>query len=161
MGRDEKMTAIEGVATVIGHVRSGDIESAVRHASGLANDELSEAVLGEAFDDQSMAWYGLYVGLLLDSESAERHVSASELLSLALNVFPGAYQIAFFHALRAVALAPEDVSYKEHLLSFHNNPEHLLSPEEARRIAREVLDLDPSSGAGHAVLQGADDPEMG
>lgn len=158
MGRDA-VTPGDGVAAVVDRVRSGEIESAVRDAAALPLHELHQAILGEAFDHQSLACYGLYVGLLLDEESAERHVAASELLSLALNVFPGAYQTAFFHARRAVALAPEDVSYKEHLLSFHNNPERLLSPEEARRVAQQVLDLDPSNDAGREVLRAADDPD--
>ena len=151
-------TVSEGIVAVLECVRSGDIESAVRHAAALSLDEFHDAVLGEAFDHQSLACYRLYVGLLLDGESAERHVAASEMLSLALNIFPGAYATSFFHAVRAVALAPEDISYKEHLLSFHNNPEHLLSPEDARRVAQEVLDLDPSNDAGREVLRAADNP---
>ena len=150
------MTAKDEVASVIDCLRTGDIESAVRRAEALPLDPLHQAVLGEAFDHQSVTCYALYVGLLLRGESAERHVAASELLSLALNVLPGAYQTAFFHALRAVALAPDDVSYKEHLLSFHNNPERLLSPEEARRVAQQVLDADPSNEAGREVLRAAE-----
>jgi hypothetical protein len=153
------MNASEGVVAVIDCVRSGDIESAVRRAAAVPLDELHEAILGEAFDHQSLACYGLYVGLLLDGESAARHVAASELLGLALNIFPGAYPTAFFHAVRAVALAPDEVSYKEHLLAFHNNPEGLLSPEEARRVAQEVLDLDPSNDAGREVLRAVDRPK--
>jgi hypothetical protein len=152
------MTAGDGVVAVIDCLRSGDIATAVRHAAGLPLEELHDAVLGEAFDHQSLTCYGLYVALLLEEESAERHVAASELLSLALNIFPGAYPTSFFHAVRAVALAPDDVSYKEHLLSFHNNPETLLSPDEARRVAQEVLDLDPSNDASREVLRSADKP---
>lgn len=154
------MTANDGAVAVIDSVRSGDIELAVSRAAALPLDAVHEAVLGEAFDHQSMACYALYVGLLLQEESAERHVAASELLSLALNVFPGAYEAAFFHARRAVTLAPEEVSYKEHLLSFHNNPERLLSPEEVRRVAHDVLARDPSNDAAHAVLRVADDSEL-
>lgn len=153
------MSAREGAVAVIACVRSGDIQSAVRLAAALPLDELNDAILGEAFDHQSMACYGLYVALLLEEGSAARHVAASELLSLALNIFPGAYGMAFFHAVRAVALAPDDVSYKEHLLSFHNHPERLLSPEEARRVAQEVLDLDPANDAGREVLRAAVRPK--
>lgn len=152
----DEMTAKDEVASVVDCLRTGDIESAVRRAEALPLDPLHQAVLGEAFDHQSVACYALYVGLLLQDESAERHVAASELLSLALNVLPGGYQTAFFHALRAVDLAPDDVSYKEHLLSFHNNPERLLSPDEARRVAQQVLDVDPSNEAGREVLRAAE-----
>jgi tetratricopeptide (TPR) repeat protein len=155
MGGDV-MAASESAVAVIACIRSGDMQSAVRLAAELPLDNLNDAILGEAFDHQSLACYGLYVALLLDEESAARHVAASELLSLALNIFPGAYGMAFFHAVRAVALAPDDVSYKEHLLSFHNNPERLLSPEEAHRVAQEVLDLDPSNDAGQEVLRATD-----
>ena len=147
------MAATDGIEALLDHVRAGDLASAVRRAADLDPAELHEAVLGEAFDHQSLSCYGVYVGLLLDDESAELHVAASEVLSLALNIFPGAYPLAFVHAQRAVALAPSDVSAKEHLLSFHNNPEHLLSPAEAARVAREVLALDPSSAAGLEVLR--------
>lgn len=153
------MMAGDAVARVIDSVRSGDIASAIDLARALPLDELHQAVLGEAFDHQSVACYVLYVGLLVDQESAERHVAASELLSLALNIFPGAYGAALFHARRAVTLAPEEVSYKEHLLSFHNNPESLLSAEDVRRVAHEVLGRDPSNEAAHAALRTVDDSE--
>ena len=132
MGGDQ-LTAT-GIAAVIDALRTGAIDAAIRHAEGIPPDELHEALVVEAFDHRSLACYGVYAGMILADESAELHVSASELLSLALNVYTGAYPLAFFHAQRAVALDPDDISYKEHLLSFHNNPEHLLSPDEARRV---------------------------
>lgn len=79
-------------------------------------------------------------------------MAASELLALALNVLPGTYPTAYWHARRAVALAPRDISYKEHLLSFHNNPDRLMSDEEARRVAQEVLGDDVANAAATQVL---------
>lgn len=142
---------------LLDHVRSGDIASGVRVAAGLDPAELHEALLGEAFDRQSLTCYGIYAGLLMRAESAALHVAASEVLALALNIFEGSYPLAFLHAQRAVALDPEDVAAKEHLLSFHNNPDHLLSPEEAARVAREVLAVDPSNAAGLEVLRRSGD----
>jgi hypothetical protein len=147
------MAATGGVEAIVAHVRSGDLTSAVRVAADVDLAAFREAVLGEALDHQSLSCYGLYVGLLQRGESAELHVAASEVLSLALNVYPGAYPVAFVHAQRAVALEPDDVSIKEHLLSFHNNPERVLPPDEAARVAREVLAVDPSNGAGLEVLR--------
>ncbi|CAM3298709.1 hypothetical protein OCAE111667_02415 [Occultella aeris] len=150
------MAATSGVEALVGHVRSGDLTSAVRVAAELDLTEFREAMLGEAFDHQSLSCYGLYVGLLQRGESAELHVAASEVLSLALNIYPGAYPVAFVHAQRALALEPDDVSIKEHLLSFHNNPERLLPPAEAARVAGEVLAVDPSNAAGLEVLRRLD-----
>lgn len=149
------VTTAEDVLTLIDHLRSGDITSAVHIAAELDPAEIHEAVLQEAFEHQSLSSYGVYVGLLLGGETAELHVAASEVLSLALNIFPGAYPLAVVHAQRAVALAPDDVSIKEHLLSFHNNPERLLSPAEAGRVAREILAVDPTNEAGLEVLRRA------
>lgn len=147
----------EGVRAVVEHLRAGELQQALALALAQPLEELHQKVLGEAFDHQSLVCYGLYVGMLAAGESAERHVAASELLALALNIFPGAYQTAVFHARRAIALAPDDASYKEHLLSFHNNPEELLPDDEARRVAEELLALDSSNDAAREVLQAAGD----
>ncbi|WP_278343214.1 hypothetical protein [Parageobacillus thermoglucosidasius] len=54
---------------------------------------------------------------------------------------PDAYASALYHAKRAVELSPEDVSLKEHLLLFYEIPEKLISKEEAKAIAQEILKI--------------------
>ena len=84
---------------------------------------------------------------------ARGHGLASDVLaSGALCQLPGAYQIAWYHARRAVELAPDDIGYREFLLFFYGNPEALLTRAEAVAIAQDLLVRDPGNEAARSVL---------
>jgi hypothetical protein len=55
----------------------------------------------------------------------------------------GCVSTAYYHAKRAVQIEPSDVASKELLLFLHIVPEQLVSKEEAIRIAKEILEIDP------------------
>ncbi|BBW96444.1 hypothetical protein ACPVTF_08110 [Geobacillus icigianus] len=97
----------------------------------------------------------IYSYLINNNETAYYHYLASELLSTAFCHLPDAYASALYHAKRAVELSPEDVSLKEHLLLFHDIPEKLISKEEAKAIAQEILKIMPNSEAAKNVLHNA------
>ncbi|QSO46734.1 tetratricopeptide repeat protein [Alicyclobacillus mengziensis] len=57
-----------------------------------------------------------------------------------------------FHTRRAIELSPDDVSLKEHLLLFHDIPEKLVTTEEARKIAEEIISVAPDSPTAKSIL---------
>jgi tetratricopeptide (TPR) repeat protein len=119
-------------------------------------DTLKEELYLLAYDSETIAPYGFINYLLLDKESSELHYLASYLLGMGLNHLEGAYQTAFFHAKRAVELAPQDnSSYKEYLLFFYEIPAKLLRKDEATKIANEILKIDPTSKPALSVVNGS------
>ena len=70
------------------------------------------------------------------------HYCAAVRMGQALVHIDGAYSSAFFHAQRAVILAPPEIFYKEYILLYYSIPERLLSYEEARKIAESLLKKD-------------------
>ncbi|WP_146130573.1 hypothetical protein [Laceyella sediminis] len=83
--------------------------------------------------------------LIVKHEEATFHCIASHLMSLPLCSIDGAYNVGFYHAKRAVELSPEDASFKEHLLFYHAIPDKLLSDEEAEKIAKSILEMEPDN----------------
>lgn len=146
------MDATIKMAVTIEHILKGQFHEAILLSQDIPFQDLRAEMILKAYDDFNLAFYGFYVALLLEKESPELHHAVAELLSMALNVYPGAYQAAFYHAQRAAALAPQDVSYKEYLLFFHNNPEELMSPAQSLSIAQEILHVDPQNETANQVI---------
>ncbi len=141
-----------GVHAVIDQILAGQFQAAIEASGAIPVEELREQLLLRAFDEHHLALYGFYVALLLDRPTAAHHYAAAELLSMALNVYPGAYQMAAYHAQQAAAAAPEELTYKEFLLFLHTNPEGVVSQEESLRIAEEILGIDPDNQAAQQVI---------
>lgn len=130
----------------------GNFAKAKHFTLNMDLDTLTEELYLLAYDGETIAPYGFANYLLFDKESSELHYLASYLLSMGLNHLEGAYQTAFFHAKRAVELAPHDNSYKEYLLFFYEIPAKLLTKDEATKIAIEILKIDPKNKPALSVL---------
>jgi len=136
-------------------ITSGDFQKAIEYIENEDRNILEQVVLELGFDEESISAYSFVCYLINNNETAYYHYLASELLSTALCHLPDAYASALYHAKRAVELSPEDVSLKEHLLLFHDIPEKLISKEEAKAIAQEILKIMPNSEAAKNVLHNA------
>jgi hypothetical protein len=115
-------------------------------------EELRSGILGFAFQSQSIVAYTIPCMLLIKKDTAELHYIVAEVLATALCHLEGAYSSALCHARRAVELDPTDVSLKEFLLLFHDIPEKLISTEEAKKIAAEVIKEKPDSSSARDIL---------
>lgn len=137
------------------HVLAGRFDEALALARGADVADLRDELLSLSFETESLTCYGFCVAMIDREPGARGHGLASDVLaSGALCRLPGAYQLAFHHANRAVELEPDDIGYREFLLFFHGNPERLLSDEKAREIAADLLRRDPGNAAARAVLGG-------
>lgn len=101
------------------------------------------ATIGE--QEQTLIIYGYVVNLLLDKETAEVHQLASRVLVELLNTIEGAYVSAYWHAKRAVELDTESIDFKVWLLKFKILPGNLLSSDDAVRLARSIIEMDPEN----------------
>lgn len=109
----------------------------------LLNEEIQDVLLEISFNKQSIVPYTVILKLLLENERANLHAFASTLLSNPLCWIEGAYCAGLYHQRRAVELEPENVAFKEYLLSYNSLPDKILDDKEALEIRKQILKIDP------------------
>lgn len=135
-------------------IMSGEFMAA-RAKAGTTDEQVLKSILFEiGYDEGDISAYGFVCYLITQNEQAKYHNLAILLLNGAYSYVPGAYATAFYHAMRVCAIEPGNVDAKEQLLLFHEIPEKLLSDEEARVVATEILRVRPESRAAQLVLEG-------
>lgn len=97
------------------------------------------------YDDQNICSYSFICFLLLENETTQYHVLATELLNLAFPHLVGGYATALYHIRRAIELDPHDFELQANLLFFNDIPEKLISNKEAKEIALKVLAKKPDN----------------
>lgn len=66
---------------------------------------------------------------------------------------PGAYQTALYHSRRSIELNPAQIKLKTKLLMLNHVPEKVVSNDEARIIAHEVLQAYPENALAISTLE--------
>ena len=115
--------------------------------------EFEDALSDATFDYKTLLSYTFLCMLLIKKETAELHFMASALLAFPLCHIEGAYVSGYYHASKAAALDPKDVSYKEFLLFFHEVPDQLLSSDKALELARKILEKDSNSKVALGIVE--------
>ena len=105
-----------------------------------------------AFDYQSIAIYAVICTLLTKKETTDLHHLAAQLLCHPFCHIEGAYSAALYHTRKAISLSPEDIDSREALLFFNDIPEKLVTDDEAKQIAQEILAVDPASKIAQRTL---------
>lgn len=123
------------------------------HVKDIPLDELFKMMSIISQHEQTLTLYGYVVNLLLNQETAVAHQLASRVLVELLNTIEGAYVSAYWHAKRAVELAPEDIEYKLWLLKFKTLPGHLLSNDNAIELAHSIIEIDPDCEEALTILK--------
>jgi len=114
--------------------------------------DLDNSMSTVTFDNESIVMYSLVCMLLIKKETATLHDIAASLLMLPLCHIQGAYRSALYHTRKAVSLSPEDLRLKEGLLLLNVIPDKLVSDEEAREVALEILKKQPTNKAALKTL---------
>lgn len=112
---------------------------------GLLNKEIRDVLLKISFSKESIVPYVVVLKLLTEGENAYLHAFASTLLSNPLCWIEGAYYAGLYHQKRAVELEPQNIVYKEYLLSYNMLPDEVFSDEEALEVRKQILNLDPEN----------------
>ncbi|OYD06594.1 hypothetical protein [Paludifilum halophilum] len=124
-------------------IRTGNYNEAKELASHWDLDEMENLLLEYSFDTEDIGVYTLLNIHLLDQENGPIHHVISVIMSMAFSHWNGAYQVAFYHAKKAVELDPENLDFKEYMLFFYEIPDQLLSKDEAISLAKEILKQRP------------------
>jgi tetratricopeptide (TPR) repeat protein len=133
-------------------VTNGDFLRAKREIERISQDSFRQMILELSYDERCIASYGFLCSLLIENETPEVHYLASEVMATAFCHLEGAYASALYHARRAAELSPDDTSYLEYLLLFHEIPEKLIDKEEAIQIAKKIIESDAENLAAKRVL---------
>lgn len=131
----------------------GEFAQAQEMAKHLNLEELWQVIIAINHGKPTMLSYGYVISLLIQEETAEYHYLASCILVQVLNAMEGAYASGFWHAHRALELAPNNIDYKKQFLKFYSLPGQLLGKEEAIGLAREVLEVDSNNQCAINVLE--------
>ena len=134
-------------------IYNGDLKEAVELAHNIELSELETLLMEWGFEEPTMLLYTFLLRLLEKEESAELHSLIADILCHPLCHLDGAYAVAFYHAKECVRLAPENISYKEFLLFFHEIPDKLLDKETAIQIAREILQEEIHSQVARGFIE--------
>ncbi len=143
---------MEQIKALNEYIISGNFEKAGKIVDELSLDFFTKKILSFAYKNTSLVYYSFVQYLIAKNECADYHSIASQMLSTSLCVLKGAYTSAYFHALRAIELEPENKKHKEFLLFFYKNPENVLPLEKAVQIANELLACDPENETAQEVL---------
>ncbi|MCB7161216.1 hypothetical protein AAGG74_08995 [Bacillus mexicanus] len=105
-------------------------------------------------EDSNILWYPFLLEYMLYNESAELHNTAFYILSLPFCRFENATLSALYHARKALELS--NGSKTEFLVPFlilNTGPEKVVSDEEAKKIAKKIIELDPKHQYANAFLK--------
>lgn len=103
-----------------------------------------DGLLEKAYDDESINNYTFVNGWLIEEETYDKHILAINLLFHPLCHIEGAYQSSLYHVKRCMNLSESnDLISLENLLFLNEVPEKVVSDEEAKKVALEILRIDP------------------
>ncbi len=138
--------------TIVDEINDLNIDNGLELLKGLSYEEVEDAFHGYAFDMRDIRAYTFATELIRREEKWQWQYLASVLMCMGLCQFEGAYFTAYFHALEAIKLAPDDESLREYVLFFHNVPDKVMSKEEAMKQTKVLLSMNPDNVTGLRVL---------
>ena len=138
--------------TIVDEINDLNIENGLELLKGLSDTEVESAFQGYAFDTRDIRAYTFVTELIRREEKWQWQYLASLIMCTGLCQFEGAYFTAYFHALEAIKLAPDEESLREYVLFFHNIPDRVMSKKEAMEQVKVLLSMNPDNVTGLHVL---------
>lgn len=114
--------------------------------------EIEAILLTIAYDYDCLLVYTFISSMLQKKETSFWHYVASLVMANSFNHLKYGYNIAFYHAKKAIALSPNNMELKAYALLFYAIPEKLLDKDTATTYARELYDQDRNNNAARLVL---------
>lgn len=118
-------------------------------------DEISEKIIGDAFDHETDILYQFVRYLIEQKETVKLHDLAFDLLVHPFCHYNRAYYRAYDHVQRTVALTHrQDVACLECLLFLAEVPDQVTPKQEALAVANEILRMEPKNRVAKDFLKG-------
>lgn len=129
---------------------SAEYESAKVMFLKMSNDEKRDAILEIAYEIESLGVYSFVVYMMNYDNKVQWLKIAIDIMLNPLCFIEGAYSVALYHSKELLKIE-YSLENMERLLFFYNIPERLLSHEEANKIAKEILIVEPHNLAALKV----------
>ncbi len=97
-----------------------------------------------AYDTENICVYSFVQYMIWKTEQIEWMELAIDIMINPFCFLEGAYSVALFHS-REVLRIKKDIKNLERILFFYHIPEKLVSTEEAKKIAEEILKVEPTN----------------
>lgn len=138
------------------YVLSGDFTSVNALMQSTEFMLFEEAFVSACHDSESVMYYTFILECMKDAETVELHDLAFLLLVYPLSEVNGAFNSAYYHAVRSV----EMTDYKEvksllQLLFLYAVPEPVITDKEAFDTAKQILKIDPKNQVARNILKQA------
>ena len=133
---------------------SCNVDKAKKIAFNLSPNSLCDTLI--LFADEAKVDFYIYtfiIALILEKETAEYHELASVFLSISVCYIEGAYSASLYHAKKCLELEPDNIRYKQNLLSFYGLPDQVMSSREALKIALEIIKINPTSQSALHIIE--------
>lgn len=136
-------------------ILNGQFNAAAKMEKNFSAEDIYTNIMEAAYDTESNLFYPYYLNKLIKDEKADDHYRASLILSQVLNFVDGAYDLAVYHAKRAMILDDANLKYKEYYLLVYKHPDVSLeiSYKEFRLCAQQLLKFEPNNLSAKGVLK--------
>ncbi len=122
----------------------GKYADAEKICKKMSRKDLGNMIMNIAYETESISVYSFIQYMIYKTEQLEWMELAIDVMINPLCFLEGAYSIALFHS-REVLRIEKNVENLERILFFYHIPEKLVSIEEAKEIAKEILKMDPTN----------------
>ncbi|MCE4955968.1 hypothetical protein [Macrococcoides caseolyticum] len=136
------------------YVLNGDFEAT--KALMQTNDFMmfEEAFVSACHESESVMYYTFILECMKEDETVELHDLAFLLLVYPLSEVNGAFQSAYYHAVRSVEMTDKmEVKSLLQLLFLYAVPEPVISDKEAFDTAKQILKLEPKHQVARNILK--------
>ncbi len=116
-------------------------------------DQRYQFLIDQAIETGSIAIYTFVCFLLSEQESTGLHHCAAGILNHGLCYLKGATSASLLHAKRAAEISPNDITCQQELLSYFGMPEQVMTKDEARNIAKNILSKDSNNPEALNILK--------
>ncbi|WP_414051013.1 hypothetical protein [Macrococcus animalis] len=138
------------------YVLSGDFESAKALMQATDFMLFEEAFVSACHDSESVMYYTFILECMKETETVELHDLAFLLLVYPLSEVNGAFNSAYYHALRSVDMTDRlEVKSLLQLLFLYAVPEPVITDKEAFDTAKQILKIDSKNHVARNILKQA------
>lgn len=133
-------------------ILQGKYENIEKLCEEMELNQIRDILLRIAFDTGSISVYG-FVQYMAQSSGKEKWIELMiEILMNPLCHIEGAYSMALFYSKEVLKKA-RTAGNLERIIFFYEIPEKLISYEEAKEIAEEIIKLEPNNKTACSILR--------
>lgn len=107
-------------------------------------NSIRDMIMTVAYDTENICIYSFIQYMMKKTRKASWIELAIDVMLNPLCFVEGAYSVALFHA-RELLLIEKNIKNLERIIFFFNIPEKLVDEEEAKCIAKEILEVEPNN----------------